>query len=232
MTRRNKRGMVVAALFSLGMMAGASREASAGLTLSAGIVQGGGGGQSSDPPYVYEFDIVLNGTISGSGITNTTVTIDNLYGINPGVGYLFYPYDANGPPNGTGWIGSITSVTPVPSPGTPTTAPGGYSDVTWTFVNFGGPISSNGSPIDLGILAVQTSYSGYAANDYSQFPGTASYSYSLNGGTNQDGTVILGQGEIVPNVSAVPEPSSLIAPLVVLAGLPLYRLLKRRDRRA
>jgi hypothetical protein len=222
----------VAVLAALGIMVACNREASANLTLNAGIVQTGGSGHNTDPPYTYEFDVVLNGTIPVGVYPFTSVTVDNLYGINPG-NYATYIDDANGgPPNGAGWVGLITSVTPVPSP---TTEPGGYSDVTWTFFNLtGSPIS--GTAVDLGILTVTTSYGGYAGDDYSPFPSTVYYSYQLNGGPSEGGTsgsntIPLEDGGITPNVSLVPEPSTLLAPLVVLLGLPLCRLIQRRGRR-
>jgi hypothetical protein len=104
--------------------------------------------------------------------------------------------------------------------------------VTWTY--FGGQIN-NASSLSLGIFEVSTiNYQN--SGDLPPEPTTATYGYSLDGGSNNGGTTVnngtveLEQGGL-GSQSVAPEPSSLIAPLTVLLGLPVVKLLRSRKQR-
>ncbi len=237
MARRSTRGMIVAGMAALGMMAAGSREASANLTLNGGVAQGiiqtGGGGHNTDPPYTYQLNINLSGTAEPSNPFDptTSVTLTGLVGVDSNsvfgqtdlstyiwfqwvvtvTGHISYTYTVGGE--------TMTEMLPVAS-------------VTW---NYGSnvTITAPPDPSFLGFLTVQTDPNLYfpaATPPYpSVIPTSVGDSYMLDDNMGPSGSVLqLTQGGISPDISGVPEPSTLIAPLVALLGLGFGRLLKRR----
>jgi len=215
MARLNGRVATVAALAAFGMIVGvggvAKGELSALALSKGGIVQVGGGGNGTDPPYTYQFEADLTGTLTSW--PTTSFTVKDLVGV-----YLFDP-SGTGP---SGWSYSIT--------------PEGIldykyavSDVTWTYLGPTITSPNNGSgTLDLGVFQITTQPNlpgGYP----SILPTTINYNYSLDGGSSSGGSSGQSTVSLTPGgIQAVPEPSTLIAPLVVLLGLPVVRFLKRR----
>ena len=142
----------------------------------------------------------------------TSFTVDNLVGV--------YPLDLTG----TGPSGWIYSITPVSGPSW--NYPYFTSDVTWTYIGLPMLSSGNGTgSTDLGIFQI-TTQSNFAGGYPAVLPTSVDYSLSINGGPSTPGgsPVELIEG----GITAAPEPSTLIAPLMVLLSLPVFRLLKRR----
>ena len=219
MVRINARGLIVATVGALLILAG-GREASAGLSVSGGIVVVGGGGQGTDPPYDYEFRIDLSGSIlpalswvGGSlEFTPTYLTVDNLVGVS--AGSSTFTMDV---PVFAGW--TVVSISPDQHTGLP--------DVTWLYTGFGATISSPPASPLLGIVGIETTTS-YDSGYPAPLPTSVGYTYILNGGPSMGGSTSSGMVGLQQGGFAAPEPSTLIAPLVVLLGLPLSRLFKRR----
>jgi hypothetical protein len=225
MVQINTRRLIAATLAALGIFIAGGREARAGISLASPaisikgtIVVVGGGGNGTDPIYTYEFDAVLN-----AGLT----------------------VDANPPPLYHGPVTSFTVYNLVGIPSTLTssssgvvggswapyiaaTNPDGTTDVTWYY---SGPAINNAtsSGEDLGTFGINTI--NYANPSLSLLPNSVPYSYSLNNGpdTNVPGGITLqGGGGVQTDALVVPEPSTAIAPLIVLLALPLVMLVKRK----
>ncbi len=213
MARIDRHVSIVAALIALGGVVGGGREARAELSLGltkGGIVQVGGGGAGTDPPYTYQFEADYTGKLTAW--PSTSFTVDNLVGV--------YPLDLTG----TGPSGWIYSITPVSGPSW--NYPYFTSDVTWTYIGLPMLSSGNGTgSTDLGIFQI-TTQSNFAGGYPAVLPTSVDYSLSINGGPSTPGgsPVELIEG----GITAAPEPSTLIAPLMVLLSLPVFRLLKRR----
>jgi hypothetical protein len=191
---------MVGLLVALVVTVSGAREAKAELGLSGGIVQIGGGGHNTDPEYLYQFNINLNGTINQNWSipSGSSFTVDNLVGIPSN----FTTYSNNLYANTT-WLASTSAGSVA-----------GTVDVTWQYI---GPTISSSSNLYLGTVGIYTE--DYATPSLNLLPNSVSYSYSLNAGADTGGGIVALQA---------PEPSTLIAPLMVLAGLPIAMLLKRR----
>jgi hypothetical protein len=212
MTRVNRAGSIVVALVALGIIVMGGREVKASVGISdismsqAGIIQVGGGGNGSDPAYTYEFNVNLTGTIEPFSFLNplgtlTSFTVDGLVGV--------YPFDPTGT-EPTGWSYIIT-VAGLPHAGFPYFT----SNVTWFYTGSTAIGPDNGQSV--GIFEITTAGNLPAGYPPSVIPPTISYSSSLDGGSPNGG--------IVPLVE-LPEPSTAIAPLMVLLGLLVKRKLR------
>jgi hypothetical protein len=196
-------------LAAFAMFVTGGREASADLMVSGGIVVVGGGGNGTDRPYTYEFGISLSGNTNSSTPSMITYTADNLVGVS-----ALSPNFAMDVPAYGGW--AVSSIVADPTTSLP--------DVTWTYT--GSPTLIGSSPVLLGIVGITTTTS-YGPCYPAPLPTSVGYSYSavFDGQSPQvgpnSGAVALQQGGIL-----TPEPSTLFAPLVVLLGLPISRLLK------
>ena len=225
MPRVNRCTLFAAALAALGIIVGGGREAKAELSKLAvsrgGIVVVAGSGSGTDPAYTFQFDAGLTGTLNAyspfSHTSPTSITVDNLVGV--------YPFDTTGtgPP---GWLYSIQVV------GLPNFFyPYFTSDVTWTYLGTNSVSAPANSTLDLGIFSITTASNLPGNYGRGVLPTTISYSYSIDGGGSQGGSgtgaVSLQQG----GIQAVPEPSTLIAPVMAVLGLGVVRLLKRRKLR-
>ena len=86
MARKNRCGSIIAALGMFASILAVGHEAQAAgskLTVSkGGIVVVGGGGAGTDPPYTYQFDVSLTGTLNKYSVfsTPTSITFQNLVG--------------------------------------------------------------------------------------------------------------------------------------------------------
>jgi len=214
MARVNSRVSIVAALAAVGIIVCGGRDARAELSLAVskgGIIQLGGGGNGTDPPYTYQFEVDYTGTLTAW--PPTSFTVDNLVGV--------YPLDLTGS-GPSGWIYYIT-----PESGPSWNYPYFTSDVTWTYIGKTMTSSGNGTgSTDAGIFQITTESNLPGNYAPGVLPTSINYSLSIDGGSSMPSSspVDLIQG----GIPSVPEPSTLIAPLVVLLGLPVVRLLKRR----
>jgi hypothetical protein len=228
MARENRCGSIIAALGMLTSIFAAGHEANAaGSSLNVskgGIAVVGGGGAGTDPAYTYQFDVQLTGTLNAYSIFSppTTITFDNLVGVYPLIS-LFGANLTGTEPNG--WAYSINVVD------NPTfQAPWYTSDVTWTY--YGPKITAPAGGQDLGVFAISTSDNMPAHFAPGVIPTSIPYGFSIDGGSGTTGgnsgsnleTPQLQQGGIG---AVAPEPSTLIAPLLVMLGLPLVKLAKR-----
>jgi hypothetical protein len=193
-----------------------------------GIVPVGGGGQGPDPAYTYEFEVVLNGTLNAySAIAPTTLTFSSLVGVYPGAsagtGAIV---DAPNPP-GSKWSYAFSNVI-APTTTNPS-LPTSYhsSDLTWTYH---GSSTVSGQGLVLGYFEITTQNNLPGGTPQPPLPTTINYNFSLNGGTALSGGSS-GVGSVIlqPNGIITPEPSTMIAPLCVIAGLPVVWLLRRRQ---
>jgi hypothetical protein len=119
----------------------------------------------------------------------------------------------------TGWIYTIFPVS------LPTRSyPYFISDVTWTYVGQQTISSTGPGPLDVGLFQI-TTQSNLPAG-YTVTPSTVNYTTEVDGGPSTPGAnaVTLEVGGIL----AVPEPSTLIAPIVVVLSLPVVKLLRSR----
>ena len=231
MARKNRCGSIIAALGMFASILAVGHEAQAAgskLTVSkGGIVVVGGGGAGTDPPYTYQFDVSLTGTLNKYSVftTPTSITFQNLVGVAPA--YLFL--DAAPPTEpSSGWVPTIT----LDSFNFQTDL--FTSDVTFTYFGSTSVTSpGNGtSPLDLGVFTVTTASNvpgGYAPGI---LPTSLPYGYSIDGGAGAagggSGTNLTTPTLEVGGIGAVaPEPATLIAPLLFMLGLPLVTLLKR-----
>jgi hypothetical protein len=213
MKQMSLRGLFTILLVAFAVFLTGGGEASADLMVSGGIVVVGGGGNGTDTEvgYTYEFGISVSGSINSSTPSMITFTADNLVGVS-----ALSPNFAVDVPAYGGW--AVSSIVADSMTGLP--------DVTWTYT--GSPTSISASPVFLGIVGITTT-SCFASGYPVPLPTSVGYSYSTvyAGESAQigptSGAVALQQGGIL-----APEPSTLIAPLVVLLGLPISRLLKRR----
>jgi hypothetical protein len=235
MARLNRRGITVALMAALGMMASSGREACAELTLKGGIVQTGGGSQTGDPPYNYQIEVNLSGTIDAFTFPYTqitTVTINGLVGVDTNSVFSYAGLQAY-----VGWQDVIIDTTSYENisftlDGKQVNESVPISSVTWMYTGSSTITAPPGNPL-LGYLMVQTDPNltfPTASPPYPTYiPNTVTDSYSLDGGSNTPGNLLLTPGGIYPAVLGVPEPSTVIAPIVALLGLGLGRLLRRRD---
>jgi hypothetical protein len=198
------------------------------LDLTMAIVVVGPGPTPPDPSVTYTFNVSLAaaGTVDGDFPTGpvTSFTILNLPGIVSPV-----TFGSSTPSNPSGFLSWA-----------PTTAadPLGGTDVTWTYLgtSFTPSATPPSSPPGLPAFWLGTlSVTGTPATDVTGGNNvSASYTASLNGGTANGGTTgsagVVFQNETITE-QAVPEPSTAIAPLMAMLGLPLVMLLKRRKRR-
>jgi hypothetical protein len=224
MVQINTRRLIAATLAALGIFIAGGREARAGISLASPaisikgtIVVVGGGGNGTDPIYTYEFDAVLNASLTVDANPPpfyhgpvTSFTVDNLVGIPSTL-----TSSSSGVVGGS-WAPYITA-----------TNPDGTTDVTWYYSGpqITNPSSTSGE--DLGTFGINTI--NYANPSLSLLPNSVPYSYSLNGGPDTDGpSITLQGGGLTTDAIAVPEPSTAIAPLIVLLALPLVMLVKRR----
>ena len=215
----------MAALAAAGLMLVGAREAAADQlhVAKGGIIQVGGGGSGTDPAYTDQFDVTLNGTIKGllSGGPPTSITFDNVIGV--------YPLDlANSAPSG--WVYSSVATGLSNSQFGPVFT----SNVTWTYYGLFNINSTGSTPLDLGVFSVTTESNlpgGYPA----ALTQGVNYAYSIDGASSVSGgssgaLQVGGIGAL--SVQSVPEPSTAIAPLMVLLGVPVVMLVKRRALRA
>ena len=219
----NRRVSIVVAMSGLAILTAVGRDAKAdALKISkGGIVVVGGSGNGTDPAYTYQFEGDLQGKLNAFSLFSTpsSITVDHLVGV--------YPLDLTGTAP-AGWIYSI-QVTGVPTFSNPYFT----SNVTWTYVGLNSITAPPNTTLDLGLFTITTESNlpgGYAPGI---LPTTITYNYSIDGGGGSQGgsgtsTVSLQQGGINVLSVVVPEPSTAIAPLTVILGLPLVILLKRR----
>jgi len=226
-------GSIVAALAVIGTCFGAGDEARADLGLAGSmhgdasthgsLTIGGGVVQNGDPSYTYQLEVFLSGSIYSGYSTS--------FGFGPLVGVdsssatsILNQYTASG----VSWTPSIT-------PASPPTADGyNQSDVTWTYsgsalITSGGPSSS----LLLGVFQVTTdpAYSSTLPGGYPSFlTNGVTYSWTLDGGSSSangsSGPITFQQGGVL-----APEPSTAIAPLCVIAALPIVWFVRVRLRR-
>ncbi len=235
MARRNKAASIVAVVAVLAAWLGAGREARAVITVGS-ITVGGGVVQNGDPAYTYQIEVLLTGTIT-PGYT-TSFTFGPLVGV-----------DSNSPTSvlmeymapGVSWSTppTITSDYTAPSyPPNPANSALSYnqSSVTWNYTGSSSITSPDGGtmPLLLGIFQVTTdpAYSNYLPTGYPSFlTSGVTFSWLLNGGSPVPGS---GSGtlNLQPGGVLAPEPSTAVAPLFVIAMLPVVWLVKQRLRGA
>ena len=248
MTRQIKRASIVAGLAVVATLVTSGREARADLAggLSPDALAGGSPGpsitesisvkggivQNGDPSYTYQLEVFFTGTI----LSGDTVSLNNLVAVNRHSSTSILKLDPAFTPTDWSTVHGITLSTP-----------NGHvheghhtypvSDVTWTY---SGPTEMSAVSVLLGVFEVTTAHR-FNHSLPAQYPsfltdqnGGVSYSYSLNGGNPLNGG-ISGTGEpITLNQGGVfvPEPSTAIAPLSVMAALPVVWLIKRRRARS
>jgi hypothetical protein len=217
-----KRGSVFVGLAALGTLTASVRDAradvpfeitvqsnTASITIMGGVVQDAG-----DPPYTYQLEVFLTGTIDPT--LGTSVSLLQLTGVDSASLPSTTIVDQYGMAPGVSWAASINDTTY--GTGTDPSQASYYnaSDVTWTF---SGSSSITGSNLLLGIFEVTTSV-GLPAG-YPSFLLTADISAILDG--------ISGGGQIALDPpGTAPEPSTAIAPLCAIAGVTVVWLVKRR----
>jgi hypothetical protein len=218
MARINRHRWMVAGIAAVLAIVAGARDAHAGVSLSNGtITQVNGGGNQTDPYYIYEFQAVLG---AGQSIDAYPPVTDPVTSFTIGNFVSFATPDPTGNPpiepftfSGPGTYSFIAT-------------PSG-SEVTWTY--FGASVTApQSSSLVLGTFEI------ISQNYTNPLPASSftplSYTASLDGATASNGSLSLTQ--IGFPLAAAPEPSSLIAPLMVLLGLPVVGVVKRwRQRR-
>jgi hypothetical protein len=218
-----QRTMILAGLTLLGAMVATGREARAtvsGITIKGGIVQ-----DPNDPPYTYQFAIYLDGTILPPASATTSVTFTHLLGVGSGSQSLLPPLAITTMDQfGNAWTPTINQ-TQGPSMADPNLDY--FSDVTWTYAGHHA-IASGPNPLLLGVFEVTTVEDFAPGYPSALTSSPIAYSYSLNHGSTDEmgtsGTVTLQVG----GVFTAPEPSTAIAVLWAIAGLPLLWLFRRK----
>ncbi|HKI18550.1 MAG TPA: hypothetical protein VKA15_11750 [Isosphaeraceae bacterium] len=235
MARRINAGSMVAALALLGTLLGAEHEARAGSSVGGSLTVGGGVIQHGDPAYTYQLEVFLTGTISP--LYSTSFTLGPLVGVDSNSASsasILNQYMAPG----VRWSTPPTITSDYTAPSYPSNPPDSalsynQSGVTWTYTGTSFITSPVDTPLLLGIFQITTdpAYSYYLPTGYPSFLTTGvSFSWITNGGSNVAGTangsLTLQQGGVL-----VPEPSTMIAPLCVIALLPVVWFVNRRVRR-
>ncbi len=232
MALRINAGSFVAALATLTTFLSAGHDARAGLT-GGSITVGGGLLQNGDPAYTYQIEILLSGTIA-PGYT-TSFTFGPLVGVDSqSPTSITHEYTAPG----VSWSSPPTITLDYMAtsyPPNPANSPLSYnqSSVTWAYTGTSAVTSPTGESLLLGIFQVTTdpAYSNYIPTQYPSFLSTGvTYSWTTNEGSTApesgSGTLTLEPGGIL-----VPEPSTAIAPLCVIAMLPVVWFVAQRVRR-
>ena len=219
-----QRTMILAGLTLLGAMVATGREARAAMssiTIKGGIIQDPG-----DPPYTYQFAIYLDGVILPPASATTSVTFMHLLGVGSGSQSLLPPLDITTKDQfGNAWTPTINQ-TQGPTMADPNLDY--FSDVTWTYAGHNA-ISSGPNPLLVGVFEVTTIEDLAPGYPPALTSSPVAYSYSLNQKSTTDegattGTLTLQVG----GVFATPEPSTAIAVLWAIAGLPLLWFFRRK----